>query len=183
MNKRIGVFILCIGLCLSLCGCAAAVLSEVAKTDATDESSAPTSSQDVVQTKDSYAVGEQAELDGVTVTLTQVEESQGKEYFRPADGKVFLLCHFEIANDSEEDIAVSSMMSFDTYVDDYAVSMSLNATVAADAAQMDGTVAAGKKLAGVIGYEVDANWSELEISFTPDVWSDKNLTFVASRQG
>lgn len=48
-----------------------------------------------------------------------------------------------------------------------------------DKNQLDGTVAPGKKMNGVIGYEVPADWKELEINFTPDFWSNKDISFVA----
>ena len=47
--------------------------------------------------------------------------------------------------------------------------------------QLDGTVAAGKKFNGVIGYEVPADWKELEVRFTPDFWSGKEIIFVANK--
>lgn len=177
MRKRILSFGLCLALCLGLCACAG--------NGEMPQGGTP-SSQEPVQTaeptpeaKEGYAIGEQAEVKGVTVTLTQVEESTGSQFFEPEDGKVFLLCHFDIANGTEEDLAVSSMLSFSAYVDDYAASISLGALAASSESQLDGSVAAGKKLAGVVGYEVDKDWSKLEITFKPSVWSGKGLTFIA----
>ena len=40
---------------------------------------------------------------------------------------------------------MSSLVSFNAYIDDYASSMSLTAIMAGDKGQLDGTVAAGKK--------------------------------------
>ena len=71
-------------------------------------------------------------------------------------------------------------MSFEAYVDDYSTNMSMTGTFAADKGQMDGTVAAGKKMSGVIGYEVPADWKTLEIRFTPDFWSGNDITFIAN---
>lgn len=36
----------------------------------------------------------------------------------------------------------------------------------------------GKKMNGVIAYEVPADWQELEISYSPSFWG-KAMTFVA----
>ena len=73
------------------------------------------------------------------------------------------------------------MLSFEAYCDDYACPYSLSALLEkGNKNQLDGTVAAGKKLKGVVGYEVPANWKELEISFTPDVWSGKDIVFIAT---
>ena len=134
------------------------------------------------ENKSAFYVGETAELKGVNVTLASVTESTGSTYNTPTDGNVFLLCEFEIANNSDKEIAVSSMMSFEAYCDDYACSYSITALMEkGNKNQLDGTVAAGKKFNGVIGYEVPADWSELEIRFTPNFWSGKDIIFVANK--
>lgn len=55
--------------------------------------------------------------------------------------------------------------------------MNLSATASSDKPQLDGSVAAGKKMNGTIGYEVDESWSTLEIRFTPNFWSGKEIVF------
>lgn len=47
-------------------------------------------------TKDSFGVGDTVALDGVSVTLKSVSESQGANFVKPESGKVFVLCEFEI---------------------------------------------------------------------------------------
>ena len=111
------------------------------------------------------------------MTLVSVKESRGANFMAPSDGKVFLICEFEIENNSNRDIAVSSIASFEAYVDDYSTSMNLSATVSSDKPQLDGSVAAGKKMNGTIGYEVDENWKTIEIRFAPNFWSGKGITF------
>lgn len=136
-----------------------------------------TTEQDVQTT---FGVGEKVSLDDVVVTLLDVTESSGSTYNKPAVGNVFVLCEFEIENNSSGDIGVSSIMSFDCYCDDYATSSSLSATLErGNKAQLDGSVASGKKMNGVIGYEVPKDWKELEVRFTPSFWSRKDITFVA----
>ena len=46
-----------------------------------------------------------------------------------------------------------------------------------DANQLDGTIAAGKKMNGVIGYEVPADWKTIEIHFKDNVWSSNKFKF------
>ena len=131
--------------------------------------------------KNAFYVGETAELKGVTVTLVSVNESMGSAYNTPTDGNVFVLCEFEIANESNKEISVSSMMSFEAYCDDYTCTLSLGALMEkGNKNQLDGTVAAGKKFNGVVGYEVPTDWKELEVNFTPDFWSGKDITFIAT---
>lgn len=129
-----------------------------------------------------FTVGETAEMNDIQVTMTDYEESSGSEYNTPADGNVFVLINFEIANNSDGELNVSSMMSFEAYADDYALNYSLNALLEnEDANQLDGTIAQGKKMNGVVGYEVPADWSELEIHFTDNVWDDNKFVFTLTK--
>lgn len=133
------------------------------------------------ETENVFHAGETAELAGVNVTLVSVTESDGSAYNTPEDGNIFALCEFEIANHSDEEVAISSMLSFEAYCDDYTCTLSLEALLEkGNKNQLDGTVAPGKKFNGVVGYEVPADWKELEINFTPNFWSGKNITFVAT---
>lgn len=129
-----------------------------------------------------FGVGETAEMNDVQVTLLGYEESSGSEYNTPAEGNVFLLANFEIVNNSDQELNISSMMSFEAYADDYALNYSLNAVLEkADANQLDGTIAPGKKMNGVIGYEVPADWSEVEIHFVDNVWSSNKFIFTITK--
>lgn len=142
--------------------------------------SVPSKEPDAEPEKKGYAVGEAGSLKNVEVTLVSVTESEGGDFFEPEEGNVFVLCEFNIANNSKEELSVSSVLSFDAYCDDYACSYSLTAQMASDKSQLDGTVAAGKKMSGVIGYEVPTDWKELEVHFSPSVWSGKDMVFLAT---
>lgn len=131
--------------------------------------------------KSTFTVGDKVELSDIAVTLVDVAESNGANYMTPEDGKVFLICEFEIENNSNKDIAVSSLMSFEAYIDDYSTNLDLSALVSANKSQLDGTVAAGKKMNGIIGYSADKDWSSIEIRFTPDFWAGKDIIFTYSK--
>ena len=144
-----------------------------------------TQSEDVqkeTEEKTVFNVGETAALNDIHVTLVNVSENNGGNYMTPTDGNVFIVCEFEIENNSDTDIAVSSIMSFEAYVDDYSTSMNLSAMLSTNQKQLDGSVAAGKKMNGVIGYEVPSGWSTIEVKFTPDFWSGKDIAFTYSKQ-
>ncbi|MBQ8807887.1 MAG: DUF5067 domain-containing protein [Clostridia bacterium] len=132
--------------------------------------------------KTEFYIGETAELKDVSVSFVEVTESNGSTYNKPTDGNVFVLCEFEIANNSNREISVSSMLSFEAYCDDYTCTYSLAALMEkGNKNQLDGTVGVGKKFKGVIGYEVSSDWKELEVRFTPDFWSGKDIVFIANR--
>ena len=120
-------------------------------------------------------------MKGILVTFVDVSESNGSTYNKPAEGNVFVICEFEITNNSKEEITVSSILDFEAYCDDYACEYSVGALMEKGSKnQLDGTVAAGKKMRGVIGFEVSADWKELEIRYTPDLWSEKQIIFVVN---
>lgn len=93
------------------------------------------------------------------------------------------MLEFEIENNSNTDISVSSIASFEAYCDDYSVNMNLTANLLYDNKnQLDGNVAAGKKMNGVIGYEVPADFKTLEVKFSPSFWSNRAITFEIPNQ-
>lgn len=132
--------------------------------------------------KTTFSVGETVELKNIKVAFKGISQSKGTDFIKPSEGNIFVLCEFDIQNSSDKDITVSSLLSFEAYCDDYATSISLTALAGkGEKNQLDGSVAAGKRMNGVIGYEVPANWKELEISFTPDFWTGKDITFIATK--
>ena len=171
--KKIITTILLGVFCLSLCACNA---GEVV-TDVVEE---VTQSEEV--SKKTYTVGEKAEIDNIAITMSDVYESKGEAYLEPADGNVFVICEFNIENNSTEELNVSSMLNFEAYCDDFSCDLSISALASNnDKKQLDGTVAAGKKLSGVVGYEVPADWSSIEIRYQSDILKDNKVIFVANK--
>ena len=127
--------------------------------------------------KDTFTVGETAEMQDIQVTLSNYEESEGSSFYKPSEGKVFVLAEFEIANNSDKDLAISSLLSFKAY----AVNYSVAAMIDKSDSTLDGSVAAGKKMKGWIGYEVNADWGKVEIEFSPEVWKSKKFKFLIEK--
>lgn len=129
-----------------------------------------------------FTVGDAVELNGVKTTLLSAEEYPGKQYMMPTDGNIFLVCQFEIENDSSAEITVSSMVSFNAYCDDYSVNLSVTGEMLEDSWKtLDGTVAPGKKINGVIAYEIPQDWQKMEISYTPSYWSGHDVQFEINK--
>lgn len=70
------------------------------------------------------------------------------------------------------------MLAVKAYVDDYAINTDLSAIASADKSSLDGSIAPGKKLNGILGYQVPADWKVLEINIQPDVLSNDKATFI-----
>ena len=131
-------------------------------------------------TTDPVKVGETGEVNNIAVTFLSVETSTGSQFIKPEDGKVFVLCEFDIANNSSKDIIISSMINFKAFCNGYECDYSVKALFdKGDKETLDTSVTAGKKAKGVVGFVVPSDWTELEIQFTPDILSGNKLTFIA----
>lgn len=132
-----------------------------------------------------FTIGDTADFDGIQVTLSSAVLSDGDgQYLTPDDGKYFLILTFSIDNQSDEDISVSSLASFEAYCDDTSINEDLLGQQAPEAnglGQLDGDVAAGKKMNGVISYEVPQDFSTFEVRFTPSFWKNNEAVFTFSR--
>ena len=141
-------------------------------------------SESEAEEKSEYGVGETATINDVDITLVGAVESAGDDFFTPAEGNKFEILEFEIANNSDEEVAVSSIMCFEAYCDDYSIDVSYDGELAPEAegkSTLDGTVAAEKKMNGIIAYEVPADFERLEVDVNLDVWSDEAVKFVVTQ--
>ena len=155
---------------------------KVESTSGTSQSASQASQAQSQPEQTVFTVGDTVELNGVKTTLLSAEEYPGKQYMMPTDGNVFLVCQFEIENDSSAEINVSSMVSFNAYCDDYSVSLSVTGEMLEDSwKSLDGTVAPGKKINGVIAYEIPQDWQKMEISYTPSFWSGHDVQFEINK--
>ena len=155
---------------------------KVESTSGTSQSASQASQAQSQPEQTVFTVGDTVELNGVKTTLLSAEEYPGKQYMMPTDGNVFLVCQFEIENDSSAEITVSSMVSFNAYCDDYSVNLSVTGEMLEDSWKtLDGTVAPGKKINGVIAYEIPQDWQKMEISYTPSFWSGHDVQFEINK--
>lgn len=126
-----------------------------------------------------YGIGDTLEMKNVRATLTDVRISQGSQYSTPEEGSEFVIYELEIENCSDEEIAVSSLLCFTAYADDYKLEFSLSAMTQDKGQQLDGTIAAGKKLRGIVGFEAPEGWTTTELHFKPSVWNGSAFVFTA----
>lgn len=142
------------------------------------------SSIGVLTSDTALGVGDTATLNNVQITLTSVKESSGDEYAQPDSGNIFLLLEFDIANNSSDDITISSIANFEAYCDDSALNQDLAGLLSPEANgknQLDGSVAAGKKMNGIIAYQVPTDYKSFEINVAPDFWSSQDVKFIINK--
>ena len=162
--------------------------TETKKADSNDSTKAEAKKDSApknAEEKTVFNVGETAEYKDVQVTLEKVIISKGDEIIQPDEGKEFAICIFKIQNNSDSSITMSSIASFEAYYDDTSMNediMGLQAPEAKKYNQLDGDIAAGKKMEGVIAYQVPTDWKEIEINVSPSFWSSKDIQFIATNK-
>lgn len=158
------------------------VLYGIFGTEETNESMSNNIQQEetAITDKNIYGVGEQTSRNGIDIVLNGYTESEGNEWGYPKEGNTFVFAEFEIVNNTEEEIIVNSLLSFDIYCDNYKVDFSGSALTAnsIDYAQVDGNIAPGKILRGNLGIEVPIDWEQLEIYYKDDSWRNDIVGFV-----
>lgn len=143
-----------------------------ANNDVVIEQTSPTTPEDNVAppvNDDIVYVGESATTKGYTLTVQAAGVyTSDNEFLQPEGGKEYVTVDVLIENTGKEDISVSSLLCFNAYVDDFSVDLDFMN----DAGEMlDGTVAVGKKLQGVLCYQLPIGWETLEINVDIDLIS------------
>ena len=130
-----------------------------------------------------YEIGEVATRNDIRISLNGYIESAGNEWGYPKDGNEFIFAEFEIANKTDSEIIVNSLLSFDIYCDNYKVDFSASALTAnsIDYPQIDGNIAPDKILKGNLGIEVPIGWKQIEIYYRDSGWTDDILGFVINK--
>ncbi len=171
--KRVLVLGLIVVLALCITACDEGVEKEV-----TDSNGEVTTTQDTT-----FGLNETAVFDNLKITATDLQESDGVEFFEAADGNVFVGVKFEIENVSDEDQNISSLLMFEAYNNDVACDYSLSGMMAFEdgSTTLDGTIAPGKKLTGYYAVEISSEWNDLEIQVQPDIMDDTKASFVFSK--
>lgn len=129
--------------------------------------------------KDSYTVGETAVTENYKLTIDSANIVKSNNFIiKPENGKDFLEVVMTIENTSTEEMVVSSLLDFDTYVDDFSINEDLFGVAIASEKGLDGNIAPGKKLHGALMYQVPSDWKKLEIQVDLDLDSQKEVTVL-----
>lgn len=119
--------------------------------------------------------------DGVALTILSMKQTKGSGYSKAENGNIFVLIEMQIENNSSREVAVNGVFSFDAICDDYSVDYSFTADMNTKSEIPTTELKPGKKIKGWKGFELPANWKELQVTFTPDVsfWgSGEKIEFV-----
>lgn len=123
-----------------------------------------------------YGLGDSVEVEkGIIMTILSAGEYESdNQFIQPADGKIYYKVDVEIANNSDKDTAISSIVNTEAYVDDYSIDETYPAGIDN---MLSGELAAGKKIKGSLVYEVDSDFKVLELQYKPNIWLKNKVVF------
>lgn len=122
-----------------------------------------------------FVVGEIVETSSLKISyLSAGEYKSDNEFMQPEEGYTYWRTEFEIENISDTDQAISSMMSWECYADDYSMEQSW---VGDDV--IDATLSPGKKVKGAMYFIVPVDAEEIIVEFETNFWSETKVIFVA----
>lgn len=180
--KAIGVIFIVLILFLTFYSIVATVTKNNVSIPRSEETKPSATEQIFIPVPRYCSIGDTVTLNGVKVTLVNAFKVKPNNQFDlPTRGNILLAVLFNITNDTEEDIVISSVSSFEAYFDGHECHSDLNVLIAAAGDnQIDGTVAPGKTVSGIIGYEIPNDWQEFEIHYQPKPLGD-NIIFTIKR--
>jgi len=132
-----------------------------------------------------YGPGDTVRLNDVQITFHGITETIGDGLFTPEADRIFVIADFTVENNSKAKINISSVFGSDAYCDDYLVSESMEAELGDPQHRnnLTGSLDPGRKMRGIIGYELPAQWRVIEIILRTDWWRGSaadTITFAAS---
>lgn len=126
-----------------------------------------------------YKAGDTAVAKSYTLAIEDLKVIvSDNQFIGPEDGNIFVEIPLTLENTSTSDLAVSSILCFVAYVDDYSVTEDLVARTCTKLTSMDGTVGAGKKMKGSLCYQVPADWKEIQIDVDLGFSSKDEISIV-----
>ena len=138
----------------------------------------------VIEEEVTFTLGDTVINEDYTVTLESARIiTDYDEYNTPNENCEFLELCFVVENKADDELSVYAY-KFETYVDGFVVEANDNfdAMLASGEEFLSATLASGKKVRGVLCYELSKDWSELEIILDLDYGNDNEGTLVLSKE-
>ena len=131
-----------------------------------------------------FTLGDTVINEDYTVTLESARIiTDYDEYNTPNENCEFLELCFVVENKADDELFVHAS-KFETYVDGFVVEANDNfdAMLASGEELLSTTLAGGKKVRGVLCYELSKDWSELEIILDLDYGNDNEGTLILRKE-
>ncbi len=125
--------------------------------------------------------GEAGILNGVQMTLVDMDTSRGNSLHSPADGYVFVMVEFEVTNMVDDVATLKPDEYFVCYCDGYTIRTSARAAMVAPMG-FGASLREGEKMKSMLCFELPKNWQELRIVYGVVDDAQEHLVFVISNK-
>lgn len=115
-----------------------------------------------------FSIGETISMGDLEHTFHSARFAEGDEFFSPDEGSQWLVVDVEVENQGDESEAMSTLIMW-SLVD--ADNRSRDVTITGDEqGSLDGELGPGRSMRGEIAYEVDADETDWELIFEPQLF-------------
>lgn len=138
----------------------------------------------IIEEEVTFTLGDTVINEDYTVTLESARIiTDYNEYITPNENCEFLELCFVVENKTYDELFVYAS-KFETYVDGFVVKANDNfdAMLASGEELLSATLVSGKKVRGVLCYELSKDWSELEIILDLDYVNDNEGRLVLTKE-
>lgn len=148
---------------------------EIASSDDSSEIKDKESSDEEEIIDNVFHVGDVIEAEDCKISFLSASEYDTENMFlQPKDGYTYYQMEFEFENTGDSDLALSSMLGWTCYADDYKVDQ----TWIGDENGLDGSVSPGKKSKGSIYFEIPKDAESIELEYETNFWTEDKIFFV-----
>lgn len=148
---------------------------EDSSANSTEKATETETEEDSEPERTEFYTNELVEIGDLVVSLNEVFESEGKEFFEPDEGNKYVIVDLTFYNTGSESYALSSMLGFElvdneTYTYDTSWTAPLKGS-------LDGTILPGRQLRGQVGFEIPEGSVATELLFDYDLFASGQLVF------
>lgn len=120
--------------------------------------------------KDTFSVGETVKLKNLELTVTKVEKSAGKDYFKPKEGMEYVVVTVKYRNIGDRDTISYNSYDFDMQNSKGQITDPTIFTIDGDTALGSGNLAPGGEIEGTIAWEQPIDDPSLVLHYTGNIF-------------
>jgi hypothetical protein len=120
-----------------------------------------------------FKIGDSVKAGNLIFTVNSTRTDAGGEFIKPDDGKIYYIVDVTVENTGDESENVSSMLMFKLIDSDgYNYSVTFGPETQG---QVDGEIAAGRKLRGELVFEIPEDAEGLELEIDPTIFGSGKI--------
>lgn len=130
--------------------------------------------QDQEQAKtETYKIGDSVKAGNLVFTVNSTRVDTGNEFIKPDEGNIYYIIDVTVENTGDKSENVSSLMMFKLFDSD---GYNYNITFGPETkGQVDGEIAAGRKLRGELVFEIPKEATGLELEIDPTLFGSGKI--------